>query len=78
MPRIKVRSACSHRLLIVLDIDRKRSVEISRCYECGTRLIRFLDMSLSAWFPFPRKKLPLIPRPAQASRRTLTTVPPAP
>ena len=44
---------CSHRFLVVKDIDHTRSVEMSRCYECGTPLIRLRTMSLSTWFPCP-------------------------
>ena len=53
MARAKVCSVCPHRFLMVKGIDSTRSVETSRCYECGTPLIRPLTMSLSAWFPFP-------------------------
>ena len=45
-------------------IDRTQFLEMSRCYQCGSSLIRHLMMSLSAWFPFKRKTLYLLPRPA--------------
>jgi hypothetical protein len=78
MIHAKVRSVCPHRFLMVTGIDHTRSFEMSRCYKCGTLLIRPLRMPLPAWFPFLPTKLHLIPRAAQALRRKPATVPPAP
>lgn len=61
MSRAKIRSVCPHRFLMVKGMNRTRSVELSRCYECGTSLVRPLIMTPSEWFPFPRKKLYLTP-----------------
>jgi len=46
---------------MVKGIDSTRSVEMSRCYECGTPLIRPLPMPPSAWLPFTPTRLHLIP-----------------
>ena len=40
MIRHTVRSGCPHRFLIVKGIDHTRSVDVSRCDECGTPLSR--------------------------------------
>jgi hypothetical protein len=73
MSRATIRSVCPHRFLMVKGMNRTRSVEISRCYECGTSLVRPLIMTPTEWFPFPRKKLYLISTGTQAMRRTQLT-----
>ena len=40
MIRNTVRAVCPHGFLIVKRMDSTRSVEVSRCEECGTSLIR--------------------------------------
>ena len=40
MIRNTVRAVCPHGFLIVKRMDSTRSVEVSRCKECGTPLIR--------------------------------------
>jgi hypothetical protein len=74
----KIRSVCPHRFLMVMGIDHSQSFEMSRCYECGTLLMRPLRMSLSAWFPFASRKLHLIPRSRRPLRPPPTTAPQAP
>lgn len=57
MSSAKIRSVCRHRFLMITGMNCTRSVEISRCYECGTSLVRPLMMTPTEWFPFPQKKL---------------------
>lgn len=70
MTRDTIRAACPHRFLMVRGIDPMRSIEMSRCYECGMPLIRPVTMSPSIYFPFRPKKLRLIPSLASLLKRT--------
>ena len=69
-------AVCPHRFLMVIGIDHARSVEMSRCYECGTPQIRHFTMLPSTWFPFRPEKLRLVPRLSSLLKRTPPPVPP--
>jgi hypothetical protein len=78
MNRVRICSVCPHRFLMVTGIDYRKSIEMCRCYQCGTPVTRPLTIPLFTWFSFPRKKLHLIPRPAPPLRPLPTTAPSAP
>lgn len=65
MSGTKVRAVCLHRVLMVKGSNRTRSVEMSRCYECGTPLNP----------PPPNVRLRLVPVPTKETLSDTQTHP---